>query len=510
MSYIPDYYRRSFYHNDDYKGVIGVGKRDEINEKINKTLDIIYDRSHALSCLVFQDTSSLYKILASENIELKPYFEQQSTSKKIGLDAEEEEVEKEEENLTNEHLVNPKEKARHFITLEEMLRGNVTLVISISNVPVDILMYGALVEELLTYLVVEIHRSVPSLKLKSDSKDLEISKVFQWSYMGVKGGEDIFVRFDDVVMLYMFWKFFDNFEIAGVTIHVGKDKSAEAIFQRINEKFDIDLKPLNTLKEKVILHIAELQQIGAKARESEQKEDDYLTRFRKMSETYIVNPKDLFDVPVDMVEKVKQNILDFRLHVLKDLEKKQRERALQDKLEARKQTNKVHEISAETKRPHRYGKPVSDIQFESMLQSREKAAAEKNYLVKLNQYKRREEARMKNYINFSKFNKHESYINSVVPQQRRKFLASFVDGVVNENNKIDKNFTYYTKHANYVKYRLNSKTNEEKLDKLDEDEEEKENLELNDEKNDLKTTTGVIDRNDHVLKNPAYTEGGRE
>lgn len=139
--------------------------------------------------------------------------------------------------------------------------------------------------------------------------------------MGVKGGEDIFVRFDDVVMLYMFWKFFDNFEIAGVTIHVGKDKSAEAIFQRINEKFDIDLKPLNTLKEKVILHITELQQIGAKARESEQKEDDYLTRFRKMSETYIVNPKDLFDVPVDMVEKVKQNILDFRLHVLKDLEK---------------------------------------------------------------------------------------------------------------------------------------------------------------------------------------------
>lgn len=496
MSSKWEFYRRA-YKNANELVPISISDRNKLETaaKMERNLDTIYHSSNLLKNLTFKDTCSLYDILARNGVELVNPLEKPNQENGGDIDMDDETTgENKETEEENTSIADPKGEIHRFIALHDMGQRNKELVMSISNISSSIVEFSALVENTLDFAIKSLFDSIPSCIKKDTEETIAISPGFQWTYMGVNSGstdsENVYVVFEDAMMLYLFLKAFDGLKISDsendrmkVYCDIGFEKD---IIPKITSIFSYDTDKLIEIRNMVKNHITEIEKIGIRAKQRNKPVDDYLTRCKRLSETYTVNPKDLFDVPGNMVDVVKQNIIDFRLHVLKDLEKKQKERALQDQIEARKQMNLTHispnnesVLKKENENKYKYMenhavKNMSDIEFETLLQSKEKSLVEKRYYNRLGQYKRREEIRLKNYNNFVNMTKHDSYTNKVIPLNRKKFLANFVTNITAESNKIDSNFSYYIKHANYAKYRENVKAKEEMLDKEDEAEEQKE------------------------------------
>lgn len=507
MTFIPQYYRRSYSQANDNENAIGsVKNKTDTYEKIEKTLDSIYNSSKTLQSLRFKDTCSLYDLLQKNEVELKKLYSNsnngilkrpEGANNKLDVDADMEDANKADEeeavalSLSNEQL-------HRNITLKNLSELKSPLTLGLMNLPSDILKYPALVENVLDKVIKLIFDHVPVCRRKDNGEEIRIAPGYQWSYMGVKTTnletQTVYVIPDDAMMAYLFAKSMELLDLGDheKKLHVVSSKELdEKIFPKLDDFFEVDLERLQRVIDDTRKHVVEMKKMGIKAKEKDTPVDDYLTKFKRLSETYRVDPKDLSDVPADMVDVVKQNIIDFRLHVLTDLENKQNERMLKDKLEAQRQmgelqnenTTAIAGFSADGRAFNREEYPnhitkqgMSDIEFESMLQSKEKSALEKNYYIKLGQYKKKEDARLKNYMNFQLVHKHHSYVSKVIPQNRKRFLDNFVSNVKDANNKIDLNFNYYTKHANYAQYREKIKMNEEAKDKLDIEEEAKEKL----------------------------------
>ncbi|GAV28069.1 hypothetical protein PMKS-001537 [Pichia membranifaciens] len=533
MTFLPLYYRRSYTQENDIENTIGsVKNKTDTYEKIDKTLDSIYNSSKTLQSLKFKDTCSLYDLLQNNGIELKKLYNNfnngslkrtESDNYKMDMDADMEDADKDDEEEASA-LSLIKEQLHKHITLKEVNEKKSPLVLGLLNLPNDILEYPALVENVLDNIIKLIFDRVQFCRRKDNGEEIRIAPGYQWSYMGVKTAnvetQTVYVVVDDAMMAYLFAKSMKLLDLGDQQkeLHIISSKDLdEKIFPKLDDFFQVDLEKLQSVKDDARKHIVEMKKTGMKAKEKDTPVDDYLTRFKRLSETYRVDPKDLSDVPADMVDIVKQNIIDFRLHVLTDLENKQNERMLKDKLEAQKQMGELqNESSAINAEPSADGRPynrveypnygtkqgMSDIEFESMLQSKEKSTLEKNYYIKLGQYKKKEDARLKNYMNFQLVLKHDSYVSKVIPQNRKRFFDNFVSNVKDVNNKIDLNFNYYTKHANYAQYREKIRMNEEAKDKMDLEEETKEKL----EGDILNTTETVSHTQESSAKEPMKEE----
>lgn len=501
MTYIPQYYRPYYYQKSDEleKVVSPLKNKNDSIEKIEKKIIDFYNSSEVLSNLKYRDTNSLYDTLLRNGIELEPLYKSDYEKNSKLNDNEYMDIDDDSNDININDKengvvpINPNAEIHNFIPLHEIKEG-VELLIGISNIPSDILNYSSLIENLIDYIVKLIKEHIPYCKRKINNEEVSILSGYKWSFMGFKsssiGTQTIYIRFDDAMMMYLFKKIIDSLNTSDAKIEnkdiekiktVGDIKLEKIIFSKLTDLFILENDNLENHRENIIRHIDELMKIGHNFSLKNAPRDDYLTRFKRLAETYRIDPKDLTDVPSDMLDTVKQNILDFRLHVLTDLENKQKERMLQDKLEAQKQLGNAYleNKKSELKRNDElaYDKShnkMSDIEFESMVQNKEKITIEKRYFIRLNQYKKREEIRLRNYKKFQMVTKHESYINKVIPANRDKFLENFVFNVKDEKNKIDLNFNYYTKHANYIQYRDKMKISEEKRDKLDEEEELKE------------------------------------
>lgn len=501
MTYLPQYYRRCFNREKNFEQVIGsIKNKTETYDKIEKTLDSIYSSSKSLQSLKFKDTENLCNILQHNDIELNPLFKSSGyvvladsteDNDKMDVDTESKDAEKDEKEEINA-LALTKETLHRHISLEELSGKPSLLVVGLKNLPNDVLEFAALVENILDHVIKLLSDRVQSCKRKNNGEEVSIYPGFQWSYMGVKTAnldtQTVYVVFDDAMMLYLFLKIMDSLALGDgfqqTSICRNKELD-EKVIPKLNEFFEIDFQQLQTITKDVKSHILEMARIGLKAKKKNTPADDYLTRFKRLAETYHVDPKDLSDVPTDMIDVVKQDIIDFRLHVLTNLENKQKERMLKDRIEAQKQLGQLQNGAKEVVYNERSvstgGYPengnkhgMSDIEFESMLQNKEKSTLEKNYYFKLGQYKKKEDARLKSYMNFQLVQKSDAYVSKVIPQNRKRFFDNFISNVKDANNKIDLNFSYYTKHANYAKYREKVKLGEEAKDLLDVEEEARE------------------------------------
>lgn len=467
MSFRPEFYRPSFY--DILTDTVIPKKK---NKEVDKTQDVLFNirnSSKFLKNLQFVDTESLYTFLKNQDVDVSSLINaSNSESKKNDTDASKIEN---GEPIETDLIANPNQAPQKFFTLSDLKSSEESLILEIEGILGEVTDFAGLIENLLDFIIDLISEKVPTCST-IDDETVHINKAYRWSYMGVKNSSDykqnVFVLFSDAMMKYLFIKAVDELTVdeKSVINPVCDDKFASEIITKIERVFILDLGSFDEIRTKIVNHIIELQKIGQTTTARNKKDDDYLTKFQKLAETYSVSNKDLAHVPANMVEDVKKYVLEFRLHVLTDLEKKQEERALKDQLEA-KRTSKHrdalvdHQIEKDISGSN---KKLSDIEYETLLQNKEKVASDKNYYIRLSQYKPQEELRLRAYQNFLKFNKHESYVKNIIPQNRKKFMASFVDNVIDTNNRIDKNFSYYTKHANYVKFRAKIKESEESVD----------------------------------------------
>jgi hypothetical protein len=472
MTFIPEYYRKYYYKQETLTPLLGGSiSKTEMAEKMKNNLEAIYHSSKMLKNLQFKDTASLYDVLTYNDVKLNRFFRYQNKEDiemmNLGEDLDEHRHEAQySDNENSKWIVNPRDQVHRKISFNGLKEKNIGLVLLVSNLPKEILKYDALIENFFDYIIKIIFDTVTYCFKKGTDEKINISPEFEWyiMYQGIPNsqeyGHEVFIVFEDAMMMYLFLQLMDDLEVKNdQSLKILNDiKINEIIIPKIKELFDVDVSNLLKRQNDIIVHLKELMSIGTQINEEERPPDDYLTTIKKLSESYTIDPKDLSDVPADMLDQVKQYIIDFRIHVLTDLEKKQKERTIRDQEETSKlwSETKTYEDNSMNN--------LSDVEFERLMQNREKSLSEKNYYLKLGQYKRREEVRLKNYYNFMNFTKHQSYITKVVPQNRKKFLANFVHNVNNENNKIDSNFSYYTKHANYVKYREKVKEIEEKND----------------------------------------------
>ncbi|KAG0682140.1 U1 snRNP component [Pichia californica] len=490
MTFIYKYYRRNFDSTNQLEQVIApIKNKNESSDKIERTLNTIYSGSKIFNCLQYKDTPSIYDVLKQNDVEFQPLFynfeqvgKNNENNDKMEVDADNEDNEQ-ESTRADTMSANPNGVVNMFIPLNKIRKKPKVLVSAVTGISGDILEYKALVENILSKAVTSIIDNV-TIYNKKDNNEISLSPAFQWSYMGVKKNsldtQTVYIAFEDIMIMFLFKTIIESITIdkEHKMMLIAPTELEEKIVPMLNELFDINLEKSENIIIEVSTHISEIQQIAHNEILKSTPKDDYLTRCKRLSENYRIDPRDLSDVPSDMLDIVKQNIIDFRLHVLTDLENKQKERMLQDKLNVQKElsqdynssNNSICAYELEEQQEKTYSN-MSDIEYESMLQSNEKKSLDKHYYYKLGQYKKREENRLKQYANFEMVTKHESYLKNVIPRNRRKFLANFVFNVTDIKNKIDMNFDYYTKHTNYLQYREKIKLAEKEKDKHDEMEE---------------------------------------
>lgn len=476
MTFLPTYYRSSYYSPKENTPLLGgTVSKVEMREKLDRNLDTIYKSSAMLKALKFKDTESLYDILSRNGKTLNPLVQSNQQEKKEvqNVDIEMVDVE-DEQNEEASSDINPRGQLNQKISVSELKTKNKKLMISLTNFPTGIIKYESLIENFIEFCILNIFDCISKCKSKESGEDILINPGFKWYSIHVKEtlNQDVFVVFEDAIMMYLFIQLInDNIEFKeNEKLKITNDKVVnDEIIPKIQKLFFIEETRLTAVKPLIDSRLKELISISNKTNEIEKSEqhDDYLTNIKKISENYTINAEDLVDVPAYMIDSIKQYIIDFRIHVLKDLEKKQKQRELKEQEDL---SNKTDEIkingSNDAIKVDENMRNMSDIEFERMSINKEKSLIEKNYYIKLGKYKKSEEIRLKKYYNYLNFIKHESYLEKVISSERKKFLTNFVNNVIDENNKIDLNFNYYVKHSNYEKYRLNAKKNEEKSDEL--------------------------------------------
>ncbi|TID14772.1 hypothetical protein CANINC_004443 [Pichia inconspicua] len=466
MPFSQEFYRREFFDIES----IGSTDYPELSQELEK----IRNSSMFLKSLQIADTESLRSFLHKHEIQLSSLF----NDKNSGHDYDREDDTTETTDLNAR--VDPMKQPTKFIELSELKKYSTSLIVNIEGIPKAITSFYGLTENLLDSIIDFISKQVPTC-LTLDGELVQIDAHYKWSCMKDENNNyehNIFVFFNDIMMEYLFYQLIiaSDFTTKSNINVIFSDKFIDEILQRLEKETTCDLDKLSLSSDELETSFVELQQIGNAAILASKPDDDYLTKCQKLAENYNVNPKDLAMVPANMVEEVKKYILDFRLHVLTDLENSRNERAKKDQKKAKREFSSTstdkHNMDTDVSILDN-GKNLSDIEYETLLQKREKVLNDKQYYIRLSNYKRKEEHRLKAFKNFLAYNKHDSYVKNVLPQNRQKFLSNFVDNVTNTNNKIDKNFNYYIKHANYLKFRSKAKELEEKTDIQDENNESK-------------------------------------
>ncbi|KAI0465249.1 hypothetical protein LJB42_000476 [Komagataella kurtzmanii] len=306
-----------------------------------------------------------------------------------------------------------------------------------------------------------------------------------------------------------FWSFVDNDVVEFKVVFI-QFRSFELlrmvvqIFEKMNLKMHISegckkvLEQVETLErdedtEKVKEYIELISKLSSRKLHSYKSHGDVVEKLDNLSKyynRYRIDPKELVDVPNELVDTLKMEIVEFRLNVLK-LEKSKREtQMLNDKRKARMRLRRMlqlNNVSGNLGNSRNEDEDEDEDEYEDENEKQFNEMTDEEYErrrmenVQLNHKKKFELyessvhkndiARINNIYNFENNIKHSSYESKLVPSRREKFLEEYVLNIKENTNSIDKNIQYYKKHVNYVNFREKVKLKEEAMDAQDREEE---------------------------------------
>ncbi|ODV87339.1 hypothetical protein CANARDRAFT_5885 [[Candida] arabinofermentans NRRL YB-2248] len=407
----------------------------------------------------------------------------------------------------------------HYLTLNNFHRIDPldpvksSLVVGVENLPVSILSSDRIIEHLLSYIVNE---QIDKCTLVSrDEKCVfaePLNKNFTWSFINrdYLGEAIVFVEFKDILSLYLFKRILDGKSIPDETedkfdvepqtdIQTGKEvkvvtkKIITKALDVIEQKLEVTLPEDEELNQKLIY----LKQYVLKSDKGQGK----LASTTSYYEEYEVDPSELAEIPPELVDTVRQDIIDFRLHVFKLEKQKKEQQQLNEKKNSRMKLKRIYNDLQHTDKKRKTvaiandsdsedeheddeeaNNEMNDEEQERIFQAKEKARISSAYYPRLQQVRKEDLTRAKNVANFEKSIKHDVYVSEFVPSQRRKFLDNFVNNITDSNNKIDANLDYYKKNSNYLAFREKVKLAEERSDDLDRQAQEQLEIEAASEK----------------------------
>lgn len=361
---------------------------------------------------------------------------------------------------------------KRFLPLGDLLKkvaAQPAFVCCVENMPVHVLAHKSMVECVLSYLVFV---CIGKTRVLCSGVGVEMDKEYAWGMVTNESyvhPRQVFAYFEDVLVLYLFQKLLNGLEIDGKTVLVHVDKDiATKVLPAIEERFDIEEgESMEKLRADLEVRIAAIKQTV----EQDEAESGGVDTYTRMYNSYKIEPRDMAHIPADMQETVKHSLIEFRLHALKVQKELREKRLLEDKAKADSILNAVHEDD-----PMDGSGSADGDDWEKELEREREARAkeDRDLQPQLAQYAKKENARIKQYERYLSSVKHDKYMEEYVPRARKQFLARFVDPVKDTNNSIDKNFTYYTVHANYLKFRAKKRQEEERLDEEDRKREEDE------------------------------------
>ncbi|OWB83466.1 hypothetical protein B5S33_g2096 [[Candida] boidinii] len=435
---------------------------------------------------------------------------------------------------TDKFFMETQQTAKHFINIKGVHVTNNSiekhLTICLYDLPNFLTKSELNMETFLVYLMNQI-KNIPIKDNDGNVISNNINMNFKWSLLSNDYVENkpFYIIFEDTLTLFIFKKVFEyiysnewiesDTNIAPASKSVSDASSSSAI----KSKFKIVLAPLTTkLIEKLVEKLPSLTQTFESETTKEFLEDfknnfinfkvkalnnlstledqSKISKLDILAKKYSkenIDPKELIDIPSDMIETVKENIINFRLQVI-NLEKKNRnEQILNDKKNSRMKLKRLFtdlkedsksksdikmgnnngdegDEDDETEDTTNGGDDITDEEYERLQEVRRNKQIEQAYSMREKEVIKRDQARINEYNNFEKFLKHEVYMNKLIPEKREKFLNNFVNNVKDINNTIDSNISYYKNHKNYLSYRNKVKLEEERLDDLDRDAEAKE------------------------------------
>ncbi|OWB70373.1 hypothetical protein B5S31_g50 [[Candida] boidinii] len=437
---------------------------------------------------------------------------------------------------TDKYYMETQQTAKHFINIKgvHVTNNNIEkhLTICLYDLPNFLTKSELNMETFLVYLM----NQIKNISIKDNDGNVisnNLNMNFKWSLLSNDYVENkpFYIMFEDILTLFMFKRMFEYIycdewvDSDPNNVAASKNVPDASSSSTIKSKFKIVLAPLTTkLIEKLVEKLPSLNStfesettkefledfknnfINFKVKElnnlSTLEDQSRISKLDILAKKYSkenIDPKELIDIPSDMIETVKENIINFRLQVI-NLEKKNRnEQILNDKKNSRMKLKRLFtdlkedsKIKPDTKMGNNNhnedddddddeteditngGDDITDEEYERLQEVRRNKQIEQAYSIREKEVIKRDQARINEYNNFEKFIKHEVYINKIIPEKREKILNNFVNNVKDINNTIDSNISYYKNHKNYLSFRNKVKLEEERLDDLDRAEEAKE------------------------------------
>lgn len=197
---------------------------------------------------------------------------------------------------------------------------------------------------------------------------------------------------------------------------------------------------------------------------------------------YKVDDRELVDVPKELLDTVKNDIVEFRLRVVK-IEKQKREKdALNDKKKSRFKLKKLYHDISNSNAIDEYEDKEEDFIMEEDQEGEDEEVDDLEIEAKrqeqLNELKEREFQAKKLIVVDQDTHRHQlaqslevlKQYEQTVERKRVKFLHDFVDNVQSTDNKIDNNLEkFYLNHSNYLKFRSAVLRKEQQRDSTEKD-----------------------------------------
>ncbi|KAG7840937.1 hypothetical protein KL942_001925 [Ogataea angusta] len=354
---------------------------------------------------------------------------------------------------------------KHYITLnlfhDDTDPIKSLLTVGVEGLPEYLIQSNYLTDDLLNYTVTELLTSVP---VKVNDENVNINTKFSWTALNndTIDSKIIFIEFHDLLTLYLFEKM-----VSSEDIKVRLKQTARMACEKLADSIEITEIDSSKFRER-LSQIEKHETLRKKGPQTLNGQD----------EVYTVDSKDLEDVPPDMLDLVKQNVIDFRMRVRYLESQKKEQQMIRDKQLSKTKLRRMlpsrNDRNDDESDEEIQDDGIDDEEFKKQQETQAQSRAEKTFFMRIQQTRKRDEARLKSIEAFHKKIEHHAYETEYVVNARKRFLDSFVNGIKDAANKIDQNFSYYVNHSNYLAFRSKKKQDEERMDAIDRDEEAKE------------------------------------
>lgn len=385
--------------------------------------------------------------------------------------------------LVNEGKDIKNKTVKRFVDIQDLAQIiskdniNKNLVACIIGLDVMVEFGDYLVENLISYVIyqlirpnIDVYRNIVNNGGEGETEEIKIGveHEYQWSYVTADkhmGPKYIFVKFDDILVMNLFQKILNDTELFDKTtkIKVKVNHIVDSkVWPMIEKKFRIEGLDLESFKTNLNSKIEEVEQLVHHVHD----ENDDIDEYTKMYNEYYIDPKDIAHISDDLTEQVKKSIIEFRLHALKVAKERKDKQLLKERQEMESKFQRSINVDQEGDQILTDDKIDLTEDWEHELKRAKLVRDEEDESMKdeFAEYQKREDSRTQMHIKYLNEIKHDIYVNQYVPKARTQFMNKFVYNVKDFNNSIDKNFNYYTVHANYVKFREKKKREEEAKD----------------------------------------------